>query len=185
MTAMLATHGFARGTFVGHSYGTSWLSYVCKYAPTTVAALLFLDPVCFCLHCPRLTKNFVYHRPDPGTSSFMIRTDVIVNWTIQRSFPWTWITLFTEQVHVPCTVFLSEDDALVPAVKVEQYFRSKDVPICDYESLPKDFFDKSGDFNACVFRGDYHGGWSEQPEKVPAVAEACNALCRKVEAKDN
>jgi pimeloyl-ACP methyl ester carboxylesterase len=64
---MLATYGFDKATFVAHSYGTSWLSYTCKYAPNSVAALLFLDPICFCLHFPRLTKNFVYHRPDPGT----------------------------------------------------------------------------------------------------------------------
>ena len=30
MTAMLATHKYPKATFCGHSYGTSWLSYVCK-----------------------------------------------------------------------------------------------------------------------------------------------------------
>jgi pimeloyl-ACP methyl ester carboxylesterase len=187
MTAMLATHGFAKGTFVGHSYGTTWLSYMCKYAPTAVAALFFLDPICFCLHGSRLTKNFVYLRPDPGTSSFMVRTDIIVNWTIQRSFPWAWITLFVDQINVPCTVILSDKDALVPVEKVEQYFRKKKAPVCDFQTANKDFFETSGDLNVCVDRGACHGGWAERPgsETVALIAEACNVLCRKAEKANN
>jgi len=119
LMSILACHGHARGAFVGHSYGTSWLSFMCKYAPSAVAAVMFLDPVCFCLHCPRLTKQFVYHRADPGSTSHMIRTDVNINWTIQRGFPWARISLFTEQIPcVPCAIFLSEQDALVPSAKV-------------------------------------------------------------------
>lgn len=89
------------------------VSFMCKYAPTAVAAVMFLDPICFCLHYPKLTKQFVYHRADPGSTSHMIRTDVNVNWTIQRGFPWARISLFTEQIPcVPTAVFLSENDAL-------------------------------------------------------------------------
>ena len=53
LMSILACHGHERAAFLGHSYGTSYLSFMCKYAPSAVAALLFLDPVCFCLHCPR------------------------------------------------------------------------------------------------------------------------------------
>lgn len=53
LMSILACHGHARVAFVGHSYGTSYLSYMCKYAPSAVAAVCFIDPVCFCLHCPR------------------------------------------------------------------------------------------------------------------------------------
>lgn len=140
MTAMLASHGFLKATWMGHSYGTSWLSYMCKHARKRVAALLFLDPICFCLHVPYLTKQFVYVRPDPGTVSYMVRTDVIVNWTIQRSFPWAWIALFTEQIDVPCVVFLSEKDALVPAAKVEAYFKMKSIPVNDFENCSENYF---------------------------------------------
>ena len=134
LTAMLATHGFLQGTFAGHSYGTSWLSYMCKYQSSAVSALLFLDPICFCLHTPRLTKKFVYHQPDIGVISYIVRTDLIVNWTIQRSFPWAWIILFTEQINVPCSVFLSDKDALVPAEAVESYLRSKRSLIEDFHT---------------------------------------------------
>jgi hypothetical protein len=59
----------------------------------------------------------------------MVRTDVIINWTIQRSFPWAWVVLFVEQIDVPVSIFLSEKDALVPADRVEAYLRTKDVPV--------------------------------------------------------
>lgn len=74
MVAMLATHGKLCATWVGHSYGTSWLSYMVKYAPESVATVMFLDPICFCLYSPFLTKQFVYTKPDPGTISYIIRT---------------------------------------------------------------------------------------------------------------
>ena len=110
LTAMLASHGHLRAMFAGHSYGTSWLSYMLKYAPTgCVPAVCFLDPICFCLHTSSLTRHFVYHRSDPGSIAYMCRTDIMINWTIQRSFPWTAISLFTEQIqsNIPCAVFLS------------------------------------------------------------------------------
>lgn len=154
LSAMLASHGFLRATFIGHSYGTTWLSYMCKYAEHAVAALMFLDPICFCLHAPRLTKSFVYLRPDPGTISYIIRTDVIVNWTIQRSFPWAWVVLFTEQIRVPTTVFLSSNDMLVPADKVESYLRDRSVPVCDFDQVNASHFESDAVVNSVVFRGD-------------------------------
>ena len=180
LTDMLATHGYLRGAFCGHSYGSSWCSYMCKYAPSTIAAVCFLDPICFCLHIPRLTKMFVYHRPDPGTISYMVRTDVIVNWTIQRSFPWSWIVFFYEQIHVPCSVFLSDLDMLVPAEKVETYLRHKGAPIKDFDSVDRNHFAKK-DLNVTVFRGDGHGGWTERPEPNPVIAECLEVLCTKAE----
>ena len=184
MTAMLAYHGFKKGCFIGHSYGTSWLSYVCKYAPSAVAALLFLDPICFCLYHPHLTKSFVYHRPDPGSVAFIVRTDMMVNWTIQRAFPWTWIVLFLDQVNVPCTIFLADKDALVPAEKVMDYLRSNEVPLADAATAQSEYFEQKGDIKSCCWYGAEHGSFTEEPEMVPVIALACNALCQKVESRE-
>jgi pimeloyl-ACP methyl ester carboxylesterase len=129
MTAMLATHGYFRATWIGHSYGTTWLSYMCQFAPSSVAAIVFLDPICFGLHFPVLAKQFVYSRPDPGRAAYIVRTDAIVNYTIQRSFPWAWIELFLEHVgDRPCQIYLSEMDALVPVARVQEYFEQNQVP---------------------------------------------------------
>lgn len=180
MTTMLASHGFLKGTFVGHSYGTSWVSYMCKYAPTAIAAAVFIDPICFCLHVPHLTKKFVYHRPDPGNISYMVRTDVTVNWTIQRSFPWTSIVLFTEDIAVPCSVFLSENDALVPSPKVEQYLKSKGALVKDFVEVDKTHFESSAIANVTIFRGHGHGDWTDEHEVYsPSIASAVEVLCTR------
>ena len=195
LTAMLATHGFLSAAWIGHSYGTSWLSYMVKYAPDAVASVLFLDPICFCLHWPRLTKQFVYCRPDPGTISYIIRTDVIVNWTIQRSFPWTWISLFAEQIQVPCAIFLSEKDALVPSAKVEKYLRNQNIPVHDFETARERLITNEGSshfangtttsgdsspIQCTVFRGAGHGDWTERPAtSTPVIVDTVEVLCQQ------
>eukprot|EP00550_Attheya_septentrionalis_P006772 CAMPEP_0198295274 /NCGR_PEP_ID=MMETSP1449-20131203/26888_1 /TAXON_ID=420275 /ORGANISM="Attheya septentrionalis, Strain CCMP2084" /LENGTH=643 /DNA_ID=CAMNT_0043995529 /DNA_START=746 /DNA_END=2677 /DNA_ORIENTATION=+ len=184
LTGMLVTHGFLRGAFMGHSYGTSWLSYMCKYAPKVMVAAVFLDPICFCLHCPRLTKQFVYHRADPGSISYMVRTDVIINWTIQRSFPWARIALFTEQIPVPSCVFLSDGDQLVPAELAETYLKSKGAPVKDFDHADKAHF-ATGPLNVTVFRGDGHGDWTERgAPTMKVIVDALHVLCEKHEQKD-
>lgn len=188
LTAMLASHGHLRAMFAGHSYGTSWLSYMLKYAPTgCVAAVCFLDPICFCLHTSSLTRHFVYHRSDPGSIAYMCRTDIMINWTIQRSFPWTAISLFTEQIqiNIPCAVFLSAEDALVPAEKVEQYLKSKGAPVSVLEEAGSNHF-SAGPINVTVFPGEGHGDWVEDPNKMVRIAEAAEIICCKADqqAKD-
>ena len=180
MTEMLAKHGYLKGAFCGHSYGTTWVAYMCKYAPHAIVAACFLDPVCFCLHISRLTKQFVYHRPDPGTIAYMVKTDVIVSWTIQRCFPWAWIALFSEQIQVPCSVFLSECDMLVPSLKVEQYLRGKGAPMKDFTDATKEHF-SSSDLNVTIFRGDVHGGWTERSDTCPVISDCLEVLCDKAE----
>lgn len=59
LMSILACHGYHRGAFVGHSYGSAWVSYMCKYVPSAVAAVMFLDPICFCLHLPRWVEIII------------------------------------------------------------------------------------------------------------------------------
>jgi pimeloyl-ACP methyl ester carboxylesterase len=182
MTAMLATHGYMSGTWMGHSYGTSWLSYMIKYASHAVSAVAFLDPICFCLHQPRLTKAFVYISPDVGQLAYFVRTDAIVNWTVQRSFPWAWICLFLDQIDVPCSIFLSEKDALVPALHVETYLRRNSVSVIDFDQVSERYFENESQFNCVIFRGAGHGDWTESPsETVPTIVTAVEVLCRRAQ----
>jgi len=185
MVSMLACHGFLKGAWMGHSYGTSWISYICKYAKHAVASVMFLDPVCFCLHAPTLTKSFVYMPADPGTISYFVRTDLVINLTIQRSFPWPWISLFTDQINVPCSIFLSEKDALVPSGMVEGYLRSKGTPITDFATVTPEHFRSESLINCCVFRGHGHGRWTEIPDQtVPMVVTAAETLCERAESME-
>jgi len=186
LMSILACHGYERGAFMGHSYGTSWVSFMCKYSPQYVAAVLFLDPVCFCLHWARLTRKFVYHRADPGSTSHMIRTDVNVNWTIQRGFPWARISLFTEQIPcVPCSIFLSEKDALVPTGKVERYLISKGAKVLDSDVAGREHFSSFGQsshpINVTVFRDHNHGEWPLVSACNKQVAQATEALVSQID----
>ena len=182
LTAMLASHGHLKATFIGHSYGTSWLSYMCKYSPDSIAALQFLDPIVFCLHMPCLTKSFVYHRSDPGSLSYMIRTDVIINWTIQRSFPWSRIALFTEEIpaNIPCSIFISENDVLIPVDAVTGYLKSKGAEFCDLNEASVEHFSK-GPINVTLIRGQAHGDWPMCVKSSASVAEAARVLTEQAE----
>ena len=62
----------------------------------------------------------------------MVRTDMMVNWTIQRGFPWIRISLFLEEIPCKCAMFFREEDVLVPANKVEDYFRRNGLSVRDY-----------------------------------------------------
>ena len=120
----------------------------------------------------------------------MIRTDVNVNWTIQRGFPWARISLFTEQIPpVPCAVFLSDRDALVPSAKVEKYLRSKGAVVrvaCDAGRGHFSSFSKaSHPINVTIFRNQGHGDWPLEISSNRLVAQAAHALVGQIRAVSN
>jgi len=184
LTEMLACHGFLKATFIGHSYGTSWVSYMCKYTSNTVASVVFIDPICFCLHHPCLTKSFVYHRPDPGSVSYIVKTDVVVNWTIQRGFPWSRIVLFVEDIpkNVSCSIFLSEKDVLIPYKTVERYLRFQGAKIEDFDKLlEKEEEHYSHPLNVTIFRGEAHGDWTTVESRSKVIANVAQILTSRYE----
>ena len=181
LSAMLAINGYTKGIFMGHSFGSSWVSYICKYASPMMSAVVFLDPICFGTYHPCLTKNFIYTRPDPGSVSFMVKTDVIVNWTIQRAFPWISISLFTEDIPaVPCAIFLSEVDELIPVDEIQSYLETKGAILSHFDSdaaegnLPN----SEGFINVTIFRGDNHGAWVMRPSAVKTIAMTADIFAK-------
>lgn len=89
----------------------------------------------------------------------MVKTDVIVNWTIQRAFPWARIILFVEDIpDIPCSIYVSEHDVLIPIDAVQKYLKSKGAHFCDENDASSDHFRK-GPINVTVLRGDAHGDW--------------------------
>jgi hypothetical protein len=115
----------------------------------------------------------------------MIRTDININWTIQRGFPWARISLFTEQIPcVPCAVFLSERDQLVPSIKVENYLRSKGSMVKDASEAGYDHyksFSKPGHpINLTIFRNHGHGDWPLETSTNRLVADAADAILSEI-----
>lgn len=145
---------------------------------------MFIDPICFCLHHPCLsTKPFVYQRADPGSISYMVKTDVIVNYTIQRCFPWARIILFVDDIpDIPCSVYLSEHDSLIPVETVVKYFRMKGAHFCDEKVATSDHY-KKGPINVTILKGDVHGDWTERPSTSRRIANAASILTEQYESK--
>jgi hypothetical protein len=116
----------------------------------------------------------------------MVRTDVNVNWTIQRGFPWARISLFTEQIPcVPCAVFLSERDALVPTAKVEKYLEKKGAVVLDACDAGTDHFGsfskQSHPINVTIFRNAGHGDWPLETSTNRQVARAASTLVNQIQ----
>lgn len=181
LSLMLTAHGFSKATFSGHSFGTFWMSYMVKYAPNFVAGLVFVDPVNFCLYNSSLTRKVVYNQPDPGDVGYMIKTDVMVNWSVQRNFSWVRGNLFVEDIgDKPYTVFLSGKDNVAPSTVQEAYLRSHGCQVKDADQVsPQDY--KRGN-SVVVFPGCDHGLWLLNPlESLPKLVEAMEIQTRKVE----
>ncbi|CAB9502235.1 unknown protein [Seminavis robusta] len=175
MSTMLHNHGFSKATFAGHSFGTFWMSYTVKYAPHLVAGLVFLDPVCFCLYDSLLTKRTVYNPPDTSDVASLVKTDMMVNWSIQRNFSWVEANLFVEDIPESISVafFLSGDDTVAPSKVQEAYLRGqRDCEVYDLdETANANVFKRR--FTVVSFRGYDHGLWLLNPLKtIPPVVEA-------------
>jgi len=192
LTGMLASRGFLKATFVGHSYGTTWLSYMCKYANHAVASVLFVDPICFLLHYPGVARAFVYHRRDPGSTSYLVMSDFIINYTIQRNLPWQRIDIFLDDIpeHIPVRIYLSDKDFIVPAETVEKYFKNSGLTSADVRE------DGAGDLTVgegsdakevmrgfYVFRGGEHGGWCINSSALNHIADTAKIITDEYERK--
>ena len=57
----------AKATFVGHSYGSTILSWMAQACPERVANAVFLDPICFQLHLKDILFKFHFKRADLKT----------------------------------------------------------------------------------------------------------------------
>jgi pimeloyl-ACP methyl ester carboxylesterase len=202
MSMMLANHGFAQATFMGHSFGTFWMSYMVKYGQAMIAGLVFIDPVCFCLYDSLLTQRTVYNPPDPGDSGYLVKTDMMVNWSIQRNFSWVQGNLFVEDIpdDIPVAVFISGNDRVAPCHIQKDYLQThRD---CKVQSLEHYYYttkttadaifnvhDKTRtnanpwetqDLSVMIFDGYDHGLWLLHPSQtMPPIVHAMEALTRQ------
>mmetsp|Transcript_20891 Transcript_20891/g.25865 ORF Transcript_20891/g.25865 Transcript_20891/m.25865 type:complete len:155 (+) Transcript_20891:1501-1965(+) len=153
---------------------------MCQLAPSAMANVLFIDPICFKLHTPFLTKQFVYTRSDPGSIGYMVRGDIMINWTIQRGFPWARIALFKEDVTVPCAIFLSEMDSLVPSQQVQDYFAKKGGTVAkSHQSVDRRYFEENK-MSVTVLPGVIHGDWIYKKDMLEKFTLAADVLPKEI-----
>lgn len=115
-------HTFAH--FVGHSFGSIAVAWMCRNAKETVSVATFLDPVCFLLIKPDVCYNFMYREPQTATQLLMhyfVARELYIAHSLSRNFFWYQNLLWPEELQVPCMVMLSGEDSIVPAHSVRRF----------------------------------------------------------------
>jgi hypothetical protein len=78
-------------TFVGHSLGSTVVTWMVKHRPALVKRAIFIDPVCFLLYYPDVSHSFCYRSPI-DTASWLIwyfcSKELHVSWTLNACFYW-------------------------------------------------------------------------------------------------
>lgn len=121
---MLLSWDYTSAHFVGHSFGSIVVAWMCRNAQETVAVATFLDPVCFLLIKPDVCYNFMYRQPETATQLLMhyfVARELYTAHSLSRNFFWYQNLLWPEELQVPCMVMLSGEDSIVPAHSVRRY----------------------------------------------------------------
>jgi hypothetical protein len=128
---MLAAHDDPAACWVGHSFGTVAITYALKYAPSTVASCALIEPVCFHLHLPDVSRGFLFKETqDPILD--ILRTDPAISFSLRKRFWWQEAVLWVEDLKGRrCDVFLSSKDDIVPSASVVEYLKETEVGVHD------------------------------------------------------
>ena len=87
----MTRHGINSATFVGHSLGTVYLSWVAQQRPQLMASCVFIDPIVFLLHQPKVATNFLYAKPKSTLSAvehYFIKSEHSIVSYFHRHFFW-------------------------------------------------------------------------------------------------
>ena len=116
--------------FIGHSFGTIVLAWLCNKRPDLVKFATFLDPVCFLLQKPDISYNFVYRdpmvtkKPTHLLMNFFVAKELHIAHTLGRNFFWNQNLLHPgclSEAGIPTLVLLSGQDSIVPAHSVRRF----------------------------------------------------------------
>ena len=107
VTDMLRSWGVASAHFAGHSFGTIVCAWVIKGAPSLVAKLTLLDPVCLLLCKHDVAFNFL-HKPPANASELLMQwfvgKELYIAHSLTRTFNWHTNILWPEDFSCPATV---------------------------------------------------------------------------------
>ncbi|RKP13488.1 hypothetical protein BJ684DRAFT_9990 [Piptocephalis cylindrospora] len=133
MAMALTERGHSQAVWVGHSLGSSVVAGACRWARDSVAATVFIDPICFLLHYPNVAWNFVHRRgvgADERFTEYFASRELSISRYISRDFQWWHACVFADQLPggSNTSVYLSSLDALVPSALVKAYLEKNRVP---------------------------------------------------------
>ncbi|KAI9017212.1 Alpha/Beta hydrolase protein [Gaertneriomyces semiglobifer] len=125
VSAMLRRHYYDAATFVAHSLGTAYVSYLIQKTKK-VAGCVMMDPICFKTYDAGLLYNFVWRRPTRAN-------EFLVWWLVARElFISQWISRQMPPQPTPapnplCHIYVSSDDNIIDAPTVSTYLTSNKV----------------------------------------------------------
>lgn len=90
--------------------------------------------------------------------------------------------MFTEDIpsNIPCAIYISENDVLIPVDAVKGYFKSKGAKFCDLDEAGVEHFSQ-GPINVTILRGQAHGDWSMCAKSTASIAETARVLTEQAE----
>ncbi|RKP05429.1 Alpha/Beta hydrolase protein [Thamnocephalis sphaerospora] len=132
LDAALREHGHRRAVFVGHSLGSAVVAGMCRWSRKRVAAVVLIDPICFLLHLPAVAYQFVHRPPTRANErfvSFFASRELFISRFISRSFHWYHSCMWADDLPAGdmSTVYLSQNDLLVPSKQVDRYLERQGV----------------------------------------------------------
>ena len=89
-----------------------WLT---QHRPELIASSVFIDPVCFSLHVPGVSRSFLYNRFVPHLRA---------RDHYHQHFSWSRTLLWPSDLTAPTTIVLSEHDQFVPVKAVHDSFEA-------------------------------------------------------------
>ena len=129
----LASYGWEKAHFVGHSYGSSVLAWLVKMS-SVVAAATFCDPICFLLGKADVAYGFSYRTPQTLLDclvKYFVAEELHVAITLHRHFFGRHNCLPVSALEgVPFAVVLSEDDSIVPSKAVAAHLKAEAPETC-------------------------------------------------------
>ena len=133
-------HGIATATFVGHSLGSVYLSWVAKLRPNLVASFVFIDPIVFLLHHHKVAHSFLYKKPLSVlevVENYFVKSEQRIVSYFHREFFWYKNLLLADQLSgIPTAVVLSQEDSIVPVPAVADYLTRYSSASLSHSVLP-------------------------------------------------
>ncbi|KAF5866534.1 hypothetical protein ETB97_011419 [Aspergillus alliaceus] len=129
-------HRWGRFVLVSHSYGSIIATHIIKSPVTATLAgpLVFIDPICFLLHLPEVTYNFLVRKPVHANEHqlyYFASSDIGVADTLAKHFCWSESILWKKDLMIEeqgiwqsqrdTIVVLSGRDLIVDTQAVRKY----------------------------------------------------------------
>jgi pimeloyl-ACP methyl ester carboxylesterase len=139
---ILDENGFEGAIIVGHSFGTTVMSWLVQSMPNRIAGAVFLDPVVFMLHLRDISFNWMYgscnnvgHEvSNLGVEDIfgIVKTELFAANAVQRHFYWSRNILWAHDLQdkqVESIVLLSGSDRVVPSLEVARHIQEHNLDL--------------------------------------------------------